>query len=142
MGETFISIRRIAWLVAVAVIVLIANVTASVAYMVIYSYLINPGHEPQYYNDHIQIAAPYCSIVAGMPLMFLAGWWVGRWRNSQFAVKSALVVWLSYAAIDLTIIVLAGGLTSTFSVLVAVSLATKLAAVYFGASFALHSRTA
>jgi hypothetical protein len=43
--------------------------------MVVYSYVINPGHEEKYYHDHIQVAAPYCSIVAGIPLMFLAGWW-------------------------------------------------------------------
>mgnify|MGYP000443690580 FL=1 len=47
--------------------------------MVVYGHLIDPGHDEQYYRDHIQVAAPYCSIVAGIPLMFLAGWWVGGW---------------------------------------------------------------
>ena len=136
MENRFITPGRVVWLVGVAVLVLIANVTASVLYMVIYGHVIDPGHDQQYYNDHIQAAAPYCSIVAGIPLMFIAGWWVGRWWQARFSIKSAFVVWLSYAVIDLTIIVLAGGLTSTLSVLVAVSLATKLAAVYFGAAAA------
>jgi hypothetical protein len=134
------NLSRIAWLVGVALLVMIANVLASVLYMVIYSYLIDPGHEEQYYNDHIQVAAPYCSIVAGIPLMFLAGWWVGGWWRGEFAVKSALVVWLAYAVIDIAI-VLGAGATSRVGVLVAVSILTKLASVYAGALFANGSRS-
>lgn len=92
MGETFFNLSRIAWLVGIALLVMIANVAASVLYMVVYGYLIDPGHDQQYYDAHIQIAAPYCSIVAGIPLMFLAGWRVGRWWQGQFAIKSAVVI--------------------------------------------------
>ena len=135
MGESFISLSRIAWLIGIAVLVMAANIAVSVLYMVVYSYLINPGHEKEYYDAHVQVAAPYCSIVAGIPLMFLAGWWVGGWWQGEFAVKSALVIWFAYAAIDI-VIVLAAGLTPTTAILVAVSLVTKLAAVYLGALFA------
>ena len=73
--------------------------------------------------------------------MFLAGWWVGGWWRGEFAVKAALVVWLAYAVIDVGII-LAAGATSRVSILVAVSLITKLAAVYLGSLFAKRSRSA
>src|SRR6185436_17374001 len=101
-------------------------------YMVVYGHVIDTGHEEQYYQDHIKVAAPYCSIVAGIPLMFLAGWWVGGWWEGGFAVKAALVVWLTYALIDIGAL-LAAGLTPKICVLVAVSFLTKLAAVYLGA---------
>ncbi len=140
MGESFINLSRIAWLVGIAVSVMIANIAVSVLYMVVYSYLIDPGHEKQFYDAHIQVAAPYCSIVAGIPLMFLAGWWVGGWWQGEFAVKSALVIWLAYAVIDFAIL-LAAGMTSRVAVLVAVSCVTKLAAIYFGALFANGSRS-
>ena len=139
--ESFVNLSRIAWLVGVALLVMVANVAASIIYMVVYGYVIDPGHDPQYYNDHIQIAAPYCSIIAGIPLMFLAGWWVGRWWQGEFAVKSALVIWLTYAVVDLTIILLAGGMNSKLAVLVSISILTKLAAVYLGARFANGQRT-
>ncbi len=126
---------RLAWLVGVALLVLVVNVVVSVLYMVVYSYLIDPGHEEQYYRDHIKVAAPYCSIVAGIPLMFLAGRWVGGWWEGQFAVKAALTVWLVYALIDFAVL-LGAGLTVKIAVLLAVSLLTKLAAVYFGALLA------
>jgi hypothetical protein len=140
MGESFINFSRIAWLIGVAVLVMIANVVASIVYMFVYSYLIDPGHEPPYYEAHIQIAAPYCSIAAGIPLMFLAGWWVGNWWHGEFAVKSALVIWFAYAVIDIAIM-LAAGLTSSMVLLVAVSVITKLVAVYLGALFEDRRRT-
>jgi ABC-type transport system involved in cytochrome c biogenesis permease subunit len=141
MGENFINLTRIAWLVGIALLVMVANIAASILYMVIYSYLIDPGHEKEHYDAHVQVAAPYCSIVAGIPLMFLAGWWVGGWWQGEFAIKSALVVWITYAIIDVAIL-MAAGVTSRMAVLVAVSLLTKLASVYFGTLFANGSRGA
>ena len=123
---------RLAWLVGVAVLVLVVNVAISILYMVVYSHLIDPGHEEQYYHDHIQAAAPYCSIVAGIPLMFLAGWLAGGWWEAEFAIKAGLTIWLAYALIDIAMM-LAAGMTGRIAILVAVSLVTKLAAVYFGA---------
>ena len=134
------TVGRVALLVGVALLVLVANVAASVLYMVIYGYVIAPGHEPEYYNDHIQVAGPYCSIVAGIPLMFLAGWWVAGWWRRALGVRAAWTVWVAYTVIDL-LIVLAVGLAASLSLrdgmLVVVSLATKLVAALFGARLRL-----
>ena len=116
--------------------VLVANVATSVLYMVVDGHVIDPGHEPQYYNDHIQVAAPYCSIVAGIPLMFLAGWWVAGWWRRKLGVRAAWTVWLAYAVIALAI-VLAAGMSLGVGLLVVVSLATKLVAALFGATLRL-----
>ena len=59
-GGFTMTVGRVALLVGVALLVLVANVAASVLYMVIYGYVIDPGHEPKYYDDHIQVAGPYC----------------------------------------------------------------------------------
>ncbi|HEX6127133.1 MAG TPA: hypothetical protein VFZ23_17305 [Pyrinomonadaceae bacterium] len=132
MGEGFINLSRIAWLVGVAILVMVANILVSVLYMVVYSYLIDPGHDKQYYEAHIQVAAPYSSIVAGIPLMFLAGYWISGWWGGKFAVESAVTVWFVYALIDVAALI-AAGFTTKAAMLVAVSLLTKLAAVYAGA---------
>ena len=123
---------RVAWLAGAALLVMVANIAATFLYMVVYSYLIDPGHDQAYYQQHVERAAPYCSIAAGIPLMFLAGWWVAGWWEAAFAVKAALIVWLAYALID-TAIVVASGLTPKLALLVAISLVTKLAAAYAGA---------
>lgn len=132
MGEGFINLSRIAWLFGIAVLVMVANIVVSILYMVVYSYLIDPGHEKEYYDAHIQVAAPYSSIVAGIPLMFLAGYWISAWWEGKFAVESALTVWLVYVLIDFAVI-MAAGLTSRIAILFAVSFITKLAAIYVGA---------
>lgn len=132
MGDGFINLRRIAWLVGIAVLVIVANILVSVLYMVVYGYLIDPGHAKEYYDAHVQVAAPYCSIVAGIPLMFLAGYWISGWWEGKFAVQSALFVWFIYVLIDVTAL-MAAGVTSSAALLVAVSLVTKLAAIYAGA---------
>jgi hypothetical protein len=128
----FINFNRLAWLVGTAVLVMVANILVSVLYMVVYSYLIDPGHEKEYYDAHIQVAAPYSSIVAGIPLMFLAGFWTSGWWEGKFAVQAALVIWFAYALIDFAAL-MAAGFTSTMAILVAVSIITKLAAIYAGA---------
>ena len=92
--------------------------------MVVYGHAIDPGHDKAYYEEHIKIAAPYCSIVAGIPLMFLVGWSVG--------MRPAIIVWLVYAVIDLAIL-LASGPTLRIGALFTLSFLTKLGSAYLGA---------
>lgn len=132
------TLVRLASLIGVSLLVMALNVAISILYMVIYGHLINPGHEESYYHEHIKVAAPYCSIAAGIPLMFLAGFWVAGWWDGQLAVKAALVVWLAYAMIDIGVL-LAAGMTGKIAVLFAISFLTKLAAVYVGALVAVHN---
>ena len=125
-------------LIGVALLVLISNVTVSILYMVLYGHVIDPGHDPKYYQDHIQMAGPYCSIVAGIPIMFVAGWWVaGLWRQ-VLRFRGALLVWLAYTIIDLSILLIAG-LSLGVGVFFVISFATKLAAAYWGASVRLKA---
>lgn len=123
----------------VAVLVLVTNVAASIGYMVIFGHLIAPGHDAKFYEDHIQVAGPYCSIVAGVPIMFFAGWWVAGWWHRTLNYKGAFLVWLIYTLIDLTILLFIG-LTLEVSLLFVVSFATKLVAVLWGAWMRLHRR--
>lgn len=128
---------RVASLVGVSLLAMVSNVAFSVLYMVVYSYLIDPGHDNKYYQDHIQIAAPYCSVIAGIPIMFAAGWVVSGWWQGKFAVKPAVVVWIAYALIDL-VILLAAGITFRVGVLFVISFATKLVAIYLGATYRIR----
>ena len=58
------TLGRMAALAGLALGVMAANVAISILYMVVYSHAIDPGHEKAYYEAHIRIVAPYCSIVA------------------------------------------------------------------------------
>jgi len=115
---------RVAALAGLALGVMVVNVLVSILYMVVYSYVIDPGHDKAYYEAHVKIAAPYSSIAAGIPLFFVVGWWVG--------MQPALIVWLIYTVIDVAAIA-ASGPTLRICALVAVSVLTKLVATYLGA---------
>ena len=56
---------------------------------------------------------------------------MGSWWKGEFAVKAGLLVWLTYALIDIGVL-LAAGLTPGIAILFAVSFLTKLAAVCLG----------
>ena len=124
------TIGRVAALAGLALGVMVVNIAVSILYMVVYSHVIDPGHDKAHYEAHVKIAAPYCSIVAGIPLMFLVGWWVG--------LRPAMVVWVVYAVVDIAVLA-ASGLTVRLGAFVAVSLLTKLASAYLGALATLRS---
>ncbi|MBI1765658.1 MAG: hypothetical protein HYR56_30005 [Acidobacteria bacterium] len=129
------AFRRFAWICGVTLLVMALNVGGTILYMVVYSYLINPGHDGQFYQAHVQVAAPYCSIIFGAPLMFVFCRWLGRRWEPGFAVKAALLVWLVYATVD--VLVLAGaaatsGVSTQLAVLTSISQLTKLVAAYYG----------
>lgn len=128
-------------LAGVAILVMVANVAATIFYMVVYGHFINPGHPPQYYQQHVQQAGPWCSIAAGIPLMFAAGWWVTGWRSNHPAVQSGGIVWAVYATLDLAVL-LAAGMTASVAVLFVLSFSTKLAAVYAGSRLRLANARA
>jgi hypothetical protein len=108
------------------------NVSASVLYMVFFGHFIAPGHDAKYYQDHIQAAGPYCSIVAGIPLMFLAGLWVTGWWQQAYGINLAIGVAIAYVLLDLAIL-FAVGMILQILLLLIVSYSTKLAAAWSGA---------
>lgn len=126
------TLGRVATLVGIALAVIAINIAISVLYMVVYGYVIDPGHEQAHYQAHAQVAAPYCSIIAGIPLMFLAGRWMGGSWGANLALQSTLIVGGTYAVVDVMALA-AYGVTARAVILVTVSVLTKLAAFYGGA---------
>ncbi len=129
---------RIPWgWVALTVVGLeIALVLSAVAWVAIYGYLINPGHDLPYYENHAQFASPIVSVVVGIPYLFFACRWVGRKAGAR-AVATSLCVWLILFLIDV-LLILVGGLNAYVAVMMAISHATKSLAAYFGGKAALR----
>ena len=124
--------KRKLWLVLpTAIVVGILNVLCFFLFMVAYSYLLDPGHDQNYYQDAANRFGPYSSIICGMPLMYLAGRWIGKRVGPQLAVTGALLVWAIYFVLDLTIVAASGALMSILWLFV-ISFATQVAAVYLG----------
>lgn len=130
--QTSMKENRWVWIIPTTLAVMITNVAIHILYMVVYSYVINPGHDAAYYQAHAQVSAPFSSIVAGMPLMFLACRWIGRNVAARFVITAALLVWLVYFLIDMTVLLFAAELSSRLALLFVISFVTKFAAAYLG----------
>lgn len=123
---------RLALIVGAAIFILIVNVALTFAYMIVYSYAVNPGHDEQFYQEHVKTAAPFCSIFFGIPLFYFVCRQIGGKWEKEFAIKAAVLIWIVYALIDLLIVAAASGITFIVSGFVAISLLTKLISSYLG----------
>jgi hypothetical protein len=126
------------WVALTVVGLEIALVLSAFAWVAIYSYLINPGHNSPYYQKYAEFASPIVSVVVGIPYFFVACRWVGRKAGTR-AVATGLLVWFIIITIDvLLLIFLGGGLNAYMVAVVAISHVTKMLAAYFGGKAALR----
>lgn len=118
---------------AAALGVMIANVAISFGIVWVYSTFISPGQPLSYYQSFAATAAPIGSVVAGIPLMLLAGYLLARGRQRRAALLAAGAAALLYILLDLAILIGAHADGSVW-VWAALSQATKLLAALAGAA--------
>lgn len=124
------------WVIGTAVGLEVALVISAFGWVAIYSYLIHPGEEPDYYQNYAQSASPVVSVVLGMPYWFVACRWVGRKAGTR-AVAMCVWAWFILLLIDLPLNFL--GEPRAFGwLMVGISLSTKLLAAYLGGRAALN----
>ena len=127
---------KIFWIaIPTAIVVGVLNVLLFVLFMVLYSHVFNAGHDEAFYQAAAQKFGPVASIVSGIPLMFLAGYWVSRRLGPHNGMVGAIVVWVVYFVLDLAIVAGSGQLLTIFPLFFA-SFATKMLAVLAGGQFA------
>ena len=124
------------WVALTVVLLEIALVLSAFAWVAIYSYLIYPGHDAPYYQNHAQVASPIVSVVVGFPYFFFACRWVGRKAGTR-AVATGLSVWLIMVIIDLLLLFI-GGPHTYIAAMMALSHGTKMLAAYLGGKAALR----
>ncbi len=128
------KISHILKLFLVAIVYMAINVAVSFLVVAIYSYLIHTGEAAEFYQAFAERSAPYSSIFAGMPLLFLLCWWFTRGYHWAFAIKSTLGIWLIYFLIDLAVLLYVG-MTSRIAIFLLISAVTKLIAAWYGAKW-------
>jgi hypothetical protein len=110
-----------------ALIAEIAQIAAAFGWVVIYSYVINPGQPMAMYEAHAQASGPWVSILAGAPIFYAASRWIAR---SQ---PTALALFAIFLAVDGALLVgMIESWTDVPFVLVGLSCLTKLGACALG----------
>jgi hypothetical protein len=117
------------WLRACAgsLIAQITQIATAFGWVVIYSYLINPGQQMATYQAHAQASGPWVSILAGAPIFYAASRWIAR---SQ---PTAIALFAIFLGIDGALLV---GMTESWTeapfVLIGLSYLTKFCACALG----------
>ncbi|MEQ1923453.1 MAG: hypothetical protein ABL952_13190 [Pyrinomonadaceae bacterium] len=123
-----------------AIIAGVANVTLFFLFMVLYGYVINPGHEDSFYQEAANRFGPYASIIGGIPVFFVTGLVLRRFLGTR-ALKVGIAAWAIYFVLDVAIILAAAAdKVLSFLPLIVVSFATKFAAIYLGARTSVNER--
>lgn len=124
-----------------AVLVLVLNLAAHVLYVILYSHVINPGHELVYYEQHAIVSAPYVTSIVGFPSMILVCWQIAKRTPKKYRHVTALSVPVIYLVIDTMIVVLMDQL-SMFGLLFAISYAPYIVGAFIGLKLAQGSKMA
>lgn len=105
----------------------VALIGAAVAWVAIYSHVLNPGQPLAAYQAHAQLAGPWVSIAMGMPVFFALGRWLLVDKTSAWALYGL------YLALDIAVLVGMSGRAMPLPwLLVALSYLTKLGALALG----------
>jgi len=95
-------------LIGLAISAMITLVIISILEVVVYSYVVNPGQVNSVYETHAQFSAPYISGIFGFVVFFLV---TRYWKKRKYENLPKLVFLfpLTYVLLDITILLLAGG---------------------------------
>lgn len=133
-GRDFIVIP----VAAIAVIVL--NVAISFAVIWLYSSFFNPGQSASHYEGFAIRVAPISSVIAGIPLMFVAGFLIAKGRPRRRGLLVAAATVLLYVLADIGVLLSAdakGGIWMW----AALSHVTKLLSALAGAELGMIRST-
>ena len=114
---------------AIAVAAMALNIACAFLWVAIYSHLIAPGQGEAAYQAYAMRAVPWTAVIAGVPILFGAGWLLSRWHGGGW--RTGLFADIPYAVIDLALLAATGTLGTMIGI-VALSHATKLAAASGG----------
>jgi hypothetical protein len=119
--------------IAFAIAAMALNVACAFLWVAIYSHLIAPGQSEAAYEAYAMRATPWSAIIAGIPILFGAGWLLARWHGGGW--RTGIGVAIAYAAMDF-LILLAFNALLVMPGIVLLSDATKLAAAALGGRIA------
>jgi hypothetical protein len=107
MSDTASFSRDAVWGVGAAILLFIVMIALAVAWVTFFSYVIEPGHDPAFYEAHAQVSSPIVSVVAGGPVFWLVAFRLARGRAGG---RTAWIAAFLYLLIDLAILIAAGAL--------------------------------
>ncbi len=124
--------------IGVAIGTIAFTMAASFPMVAVYAYLIEPGHEQEFYTAAAQWIAPWSSYLLGPITFFALNYWLAKKSPERNAIAFAVATIVAYLIIDLSMVPAFGGdlamfLTFGFAFSIAVKLGGALLGAYLGA---------
>ena len=94
-------------LIGVALLLHVALIALSIIEVAIYSYMVSPGHDKEFYSEHANQSGPWVSAIFGSLFMFLL---VRRFIKRFSQQHLAYAIWLPviYITIDFILLLVSG----------------------------------
>ncbi len=119
-------------LIGLAIPTMITLVIISILEVTLYSYVINPGHDVSFYEEHAMSSAPYISGIFGFVIFFLIAKY---WKKKEYHNVFKLIIFfpLIYVLLDIAILLLAGTVEwSNFILIFVLANGAKFLGSYLG----------
>lgn len=129
-------------IIMAALLAEILLMATTLTYMLAYGQWIDPGRVEAHYVEHVQVAGPVISIVAGAAIFFAFALWLGR-ASIEHRVLSAVLFWLLFVLLSVAIVFAIDGVRglAASAPITIVSQGVKLAAALFGARAAVGAHS-
>lgn len=129
--------------IGVALLTLILTLAASFPMVAFYAYVIEPGHEQQFYVDAAQWIAPWSSHLLGPLVLFGCNFWLAKGARQRKAVLFSVTSVVCYAVIDFgTLPAMGADIRTAFTPSVVLSLGVNLVGAVLGAHLGVKKRAA
>lgn len=128
--------REAAKAVGIAAAILLLNLAATTAAIVVYALAIAPGHPAAFYEAAAPKIGAWSGPAGGGVLFFLAAAWIAGRRPERNAALFLLKAWLAYAVLDIASGAALGDAGALLSWPMALSLAFALLGAMGGAVLA------
>lgn len=124
--------------VGLGLVAMALDVAVAFVWVWLYSLLVAPGHDAGFYADYARHVAPISAIVAGAPILFVAGYLAAHRAESSRVLLAALMPAITYILVDAALLSLAPAPPAVWAT--GLSYLTKLAAAAAGGWVAVRGR--
>ena len=126
--------------VGVSLLLIVLFILISIVIMVVYSFMIEPGHPNEFYNAAAQRIVPKWLHVIEPGFFFAAGYFCGKRRPKRNAYAFAAAFCAAYVVLDAAMVVPSGGVADFFRAGTILCLVVGFASAFAGAFLATVRR--
>ncbi|MEQ8963405.1 MAG: hypothetical protein RLP02_36795, partial [Coleofasciculus sp. C2-GNP5-27] len=83
----------------VAITALVLTIAGSFLLVLFYAYLVEPGHEADFYIDALQRLAPWSSHIVGPMAFFASNYWLAKKSTGRITLAFAISTVIAYLLI-------------------------------------------